>query len=76
MESPNLKRGCDAGTGVVNASVQKTRCVIFLRFAFRGLPRGQGLRSGPLRSKTRRFAFAFLRPLSVGPSGRWHFWSN
>ena len=55
METP--KRGCDLGTCVVNrAAVQKTD--YFLRF--RGLPRGEGLRSGPLRpQETRRFAFAF-----------------
>ena len=31
---------------------------------FRDFPRGQGLRSGPLRSKTWHFAFALLSPLS------------
>ena len=60
MESP--KRGCDLGTCVVKRQQSKTHCDYFLRF--RGFPRGQGLRSGPLRSKMRRFAFAFLSPLS------------
>ena len=41
--------------------------IIFLRF--KDFPRGQDLRLGPLRSKSRRFAFAFLSPLSL--RGNW-----
>ena len=40
----------------------KKRIAIVLRF--RGFPRGQGLRSGPLCSKNAAFAFAFLSPPS------------
>ena len=46
---------------------KKTQCDRFLRF--QDFPRGQGLRSGPLRSKKRGvFAFAFLSPLSLPSS--------
>ena len=39
----------------------KARGLGFMRF--RGFPWGQGLRSGPLHQKTRRFAFALSSPL-------------
>ena len=48
------RRGCDLGICVM----------ISISRDFRGFPRGQGLRSGPLRSKTLRSAFALLSPLS------------
>ena len=58
MESP--KRDCDLGTCVLNACVQKTHCDRFVRF--KDFPRGQGLRSGPLRSKNAAFCVCVLKP--------------
>ena len=50
MENP--KRGCDLGTCVLKRSRSKNALrSFFLRF--KDFPRGQGLRSGPLRSKKR-----------------------
>ena len=59
MESP--KGGCDLGTCVVKRySVQRTHCDYSLRF--RGFPRGQALRSGPLRSRNAAFCVCVLEP--------------
>ena len=63
MESP--KRGCDVGTCVVKRPcVQKPHCDYVLQFG--GSPWGQGLRSGPLRSKTAAFCVCVVKPTKVG----------
>ena len=61
MESP--KRGCDLGTCVVKRWRSKTHCDYLLRS--RGFPRGQGSRSGPLRSENAAFCVCVLKPAKV-----------
>ena len=61
MECP--KRGCDLGTCVVKRYRSKNAFRLFLRF--RGFSLGQGLRSGPLRSKGAAFCVCVLKPTKI-----------
>ena len=61
MESP--KRGCDLGPCVVNASVKKRIAIVFC-----DLKTSLSARACVCVQKTRRFAFAFLNPLSSCPA--------
>ena len=62
MESPKI--GCDLGPCVSKMLAFKKRIAItFLRF--KDFPRGQGLRLGPLRSKSAAFCVGVLKPTKL-----------
>ena len=61
MESP--KRGCDLGPCVLKRWRSKKALRLF--FAIQDFPRGQGLRSGPLFSKSAAFCVCVLKPTKV-----------